>query len=197
MSTSWNGPIGPVTIKTTHGDAWVLPCLASALQSAARRNFRVVDRFPSLYVGMEFAAYAIGGRAVMLFDETGLAIPLWRIEEERLRLGEAILPRRRSRLDRFPGYDSERDFRNGPVPGVHRGRWRRSYRRVRTQGERRDLFGLEADLRDLEDFPISVKIRGRRKNVPTLWDDIQPARRGDGWKAYRKTQWKEKAGARK
>lgn len=190
MQTMWNGPVGPVTMHHIEGDALVFSTLAAAVAHAARRHFIIAERFPGLLASFYADPWSPPGRRVVLVDECGLTIPLWRSEEERQHLGD-ISPlnyRLRALLNR--GYDPERDFRNGPVPGVHRRRWGRCYRHIRTEAERRAHFGFEADLRDAEDFPVRVKIRARRKNVPTLWDDIQPARRGDGWKAYRKTQYK-------
>lgn len=190
MPTMWKGQIGPVTIHHIQGDAWVFPTLVHAAHEVARRHLNPVDRFPGLLSGLDLSPYGPTGRSVILTDECGLPIPLWRIEAALQDCADVqpISYRLRALLRR--GYDPERDFRKAPVPGVHRRRWGRGYRPVRTQGERRDLFGLEADLADLEEFPVRVKIRARRKNVPTLWDDIQPSRQGDSWKNYRKTRYK-------
>lgn len=190
MPTNWKGQIGPVTIHHIQGNAWVLPTLARAAEEVARRHLNPVDRFPGLLARLEVSPYGQTGRSVILTDECGLPIPLWRIEAALQEIPEPYrLPYHLCALERR-GYDHERDFRKAPVPGVHRRSWGHSYRRIRTQGERRDIFGLEADLKDLEEFPVRVKIRARRKCVPTLWDDIMPARHGDGWKNYRKTQFK-------
>jgi hypothetical protein len=62
---------------------------------------------------------------------------------------------------------------------------------MKTQQETRELLGLEFDMKDVEDFPVRIKIRKKRKNLPSLWDDICYSRRGDNWKHYRHTQHKE------
>jgi hypothetical protein len=194
MSTNWTGPIGPVTIETSRGDSRVFPCLSSAVKAAARASLRIVERLPAPYVSVSGEILHMpSGREAVLRDECGLVVPSWRVEEELARLGGALRPVYGGpfRLRRFPDYDPERDFRRGPVPGIRRGRRRgRFYRHMKTQGERRDLFGLEVDLEDLEDFPVPVKIRKRRLAIPTLWDDVAKGRRGNGWKVHRGTQWK-------
>lgn len=190
MPTLWKGPVGPVTMYDIQGEARVFPTLAAAVAHAARCHLIIAERFPSLLASSWGDPWSPPGRRVVLEDECGITIPLWRAEEERQHLGDLspITYRLRALLMRV--YDPERDFRNGPVPGVHRRRWGRSYRHIHTQAERRDVLGFETDLRDAGEFPIRVKIRARRKGIPTLWDDIQPARKGDGWKNYRKTQYK-------
>jgi len=126
---------------------------------------------------------------VTLRDACGLIIPVWQVVAA---LSQAARP-----APRFPlwargpnAYEPERDFRKGPVLGVRRRRWGRIYRLVRTQSEIRDLVGLEADLRDIEDYPVQVKTRRRRHNLPTIWDDVMIKGKGRGWKHHRRTQWK-------
>ena len=98
----------------------------------------------------------------------GLTVPVWRAEGAAQGLAP---PPARRRLPR--GYDPDRNFRDGPVAGT--GRCRRgkgTYRHMRTRGELRDVGRLAADIEDLGTFPVQVKIRARRRNIPTLWDDI-------------------------
>lgn len=80
------------------------------------------------------------------------------------------------------------EFRNGPVQGTGRRRWRNIDRHPRTLQERRETKALHND-EDLED--LNIKIRTRREKLPTSWDDIP---RGDydhrSWKRHRKTQYK-------
>ena len=189
---NWNGPVGPVTVRSVHGHVWAFPDLIEAARWLARTGHRVSEVLPAAYwdlspIRAEAALW--GGTVVVVRDELGLPVPVWRVMEA----GQGV------RVDRSPfarwargpnAYDHDRDFRKAPVPGVSRRRWGRFYRRVRTRGELRDLTGLEADMADLEELPVRVKIRGRRKTLPTAWDDIMAFGKGRGWKHHRRTQWK-------
>jgi hypothetical protein len=187
MRQNWDGPVGPVTLKSAHGHVWAFPNLFEAAVFLARSGHHVLDVPEDPCLGPVPKPW--GRFGVIVLDECGLQVPLWRVEEA----GQgAQAPLRSIRpWARGPNaYDHERDFRKVPVAGVSRRRWGRFYRRVRTQGELRDLAGLETDLRDLEEFPVRVKIRGRRKTLPTAWDDIMVSGKGRGWKHHRRTQWK-------
>lgn len=81
------------------------------------------------------------------------------------------------------------EFRNGPVPGIRKGYWFRGYyRHVRTQQEIRENETFAVNDNDLEDYGIRVK--GRKRSLPTLWDDIPVDREDRNWKKFRRTQWK-------
>ncbi len=189
---NWNGHVGPVTVRSVHGHVWTFPDLIAAARWLARSGHRISDRLPAAYWDLsplraETALW--GGTLVMVIDELGLPGPVWKIMEA----GQGVRVDRSpfARWARGPGaYDHDRDFRKAPVPGVRRFRRGRFYRRVRTRGEIRDLTGLEADMADLEEFPVRVKIRRRRGNLPTAWDDLVIQGKGHGWKHHRRTRWK-------
>ncbi|MFX4300168.1 hypothetical protein [Pseudosulfitobacter pseudonitzschiae] len=187
MSKNWKGPIGPVTVKNVQGDTWVFPTLVDAIKARSHRSYKVVDCLPRRFpFGDGFVSYA-DQFCIVILDESGIAVPVWRVEQE----AQGVEMPDRYWHRRTPNdYKPERDFRKAPLPGRGRRRWGRFYRHMHTIAELRDLHGLEADMMDAEDYPVRVKIRGRRKNLPTLWDDIIHSRRGDGWKNYRKTQYK-------
>lgn len=65
------------------------------------------------------------------------------------------------------------------------------YRAIRTTNERRHVDGYEVDrLEEEYDVPTT---RGRRKHLPSSWDDISRSDYGiRSWKKHRKTQWKTK-----
>lgn len=81
-------------------------------------------------------------------------------------------------------------FRAGPVPGTGRKRHRLRacgvfFRRPRTYAERR----AAVESRD-EGMPF----RGKRRNVPSAWDDIVRSDRADrSWKRHRRTRWRAKS----
>lgn len=189
---NWNGPVGPVTVRSVHGHVWTFPSLVEAARWLARTGHRVSEQLPAAYwdlspIRAEAALW--GGTVVVVRDELGLPVPVWRVREagQGVRVERSPYPR----WARGPGaYDHDRDFRKAPVPGVRKRRWGRFYRRVRTRGEIRDLAGLEADLADLEAFPVRVKVRRRRRNLPTAWDDLVIQGKGHSWKHHRRTRWK-------
>lgn len=189
---NWNGPVGPVTVRSVHGHVWTFPSLVEAARWLARTGHRVSEDLPAAYWDLSplrAEAALWGGTVVVVLDELGLPVPVWRVREagQGARVERSPYPR----WARGPGaYDHDRDFRRAPVPGVRKRRWGRFYRRVRTQGEIRDLAGLEADMADLEEFPVRVKIRRRRGSLPTAWDDLVIQGKGRGWKHHRRTRWK-------
>lgn len=81
---------------------------------------------------------------------------------------------------------SEDHFRRFPVPNIHKSRSRRGWdRHMRTTQELRMNLAVTE-----EENELGVRVRGRRCNLPTYYDDVSHARRGDNWKNYRKTRWK-------
>jgi len=181
MPFNWNGPLCPVTAHGNEGRVLRFDSVALAADWLARTRTPFHDRRPAP-LGPVYGA-------VTLRDACGLIIPVWRVEAA---LSQVTRPEPRFVLwTRGPNvYKPDRDFRKAPVPGVRRRRWGRSYRRVRTQGEIRDMIGLEADLADIEDFPVRVKIRKRRLGLPTVWDDVMIGGKGRNWKHHRRTRWK-------
>lgn len=178
--SGWNGPIGPVTMESNHGSVWVFDTLFEAIQKKIYGQF--VESFDEPVHADDRARYF--GDLYILRDECGVVIPLWRIAQEAQGYTPPVRPWRRSL------YDPEAHFRNGPVSFTGKRRWGRIFRRVGTRGEIRDLVGLEAEMEDHEEFPVKVKIRRRRRNLPTAWDDLTIRGKGRGWKHHRRTQWK-------
>jgi hypothetical protein len=200
MPHIWNGPIGPVTITSNREAAWRFSSISAAAHFIRRHRIHMTDR-PVVKIGSGFIGLdAPYGRSATMTDELGLVVPLWRIMREMDVLPPTEKP---SWLRRGPAdYDPERDFRKGALPGSGLSRrYVRYLRRVRTIAELRAHDGFLAEMRhdarhpaDLEDdeeiTAPQIKVRARRKNLPTLWDDIPHARRGESWKHYRKTRYK-------
>lgn len=179
---------GAVVLKDAMGQVRVFKTLDDALVFILHNRLTPAAHLPDRVATPDGFTALSRTSAVILRDACGLAIAPNVIDAELERLATAArLVFRKKHLNK---YDHDRDFRTRALPYTGKCRWGRFYRSLQTHAERRAHLGLEADLRDLEDFPLRVKIRGRRKNVPTAWDDIRPARRGDGWKNYRKTQFK-------
>lgn len=189
MYTFWGSDIGPVTLKSSRGNLIVFPDFREAVIYIRNNHIHIVDH-PIFSDTDPDRSWSTFGRVDhVLLDQHGLIIPLWRINEVLAEIGPRPLPRYAYR--RWGNYDPELDFRSGPVPGTGHKRFRysRYLRHMRTFGEIRDMRGLEEDLRDAEDFPVRVKIRNRRKSLPTLWDDFYKETQRS-WKKSRKTQWK-------
>lgn len=102
---------------------------------------------------------------------------------------ELVNKRRNENIKRnYMRYYGPYEFRQGPVPKIRKGhRWRGVYRHPATTQELRELSFAEVD----EDI-IEFKVKIRKKNLRTYWDDI-PRRdlSHRSWKRNRKTQWKE------
>lgn len=84
--------------------------------------------------------------------------------------------------------------RGVPVPYTGRRHWAYPFRHPRTQQERRTLRGQDdVDVWGGENllahFP--VERMGRRRWIPTAWDDICRASAGHSWKRHRRYQWKD------
>lgn len=77
---------------------------------------------------------------------------------------------------------TNRYFRQAPVPRTGKRNWRSYYRSPKTFQERKELANAEE---------YGIKVRGRRKHLPTNYDDIPHSDHGiKCWKRYRKTQYK-------
>jgi len=116
-------------------------------------------------------------------DENGIVIPDWKLEEVAAHNAEP--PRWIANWARHHPHV----FRQGPVPGVWSRRGGRHHRHLATTQERRANEFLRYDDDAIE---YGIAARGRRSgyNLPTAWDDIPDSRRGDGWKNYRRTQYR-------
>jgi hypothetical protein len=102
----------------------------------------------------------------------------------------------RRRAARRKAWDKKRwgkyEFRNGPVKGTSRKRAHRgSYMRTPKTKQERSEVSLFESYEELKD--LNIRIRGRRKHLPTNWDDMIRADYYDrNWKRHRKTQYKQK-----
>lgn len=184
--------VGPFTIKNDRRELWVFETLKDAAEFIRYHQLCMVDQ-PLDQGSVNLPenrgiSYSLPVRCILL-DECDLIVGIHRIKEVIACLPPRAMPRW---FYRYGNYKPERDFRKNPVPCTGKRRWTGFCRHVATTGELRATQGLEADLRDIEDFPIPVKIRRSRKTIPTLWDDVPFARRGDSWKNYRKTRYKPK-----
>lgn len=136
-----------------------------------------------------------------LRDENHVIIPRWKIIERAMHLGTHIDPYRSHYLIRRNGYwygndpylyNHDKNFRNGPVPGIRKGRRYCFFRHVRTNKERRDNVALMND-EDAQEYGVEPRGKRRGHNLPTAWDDIcRQDFRTRSWKRHRKTQWKTK-----
>lgn len=193
MYNMWNEDLGPVRIKSDWERVWFFPCLTEALVFARRQRFRIVDSLSDLALPDDDPAGRYQLRLpVVLIDACDLVIPAWRIEQDMRLIANTPPPIYNRRYRRLPRYEPERDFRYGPVPGIRNYQPRNYFRQIHTLAELRAHAALETDMADQDTFPIRIKIRARRKTIPSAWDDILHARRGDGWKNYRKTQYKKR-----
>ena len=46
---NWNGPVGPVTVRSVHGHVWTFPSLVEAARWLARTGHRVSEQLPAAY----------------------------------------------------------------------------------------------------------------------------------------------------
>jgi hypothetical protein len=165
----------------------------NSLAEAARYFERYIPDLKKGHLGYEqfetrpYRRVFIGGDSHVFYDELGLTIPVWKVQEACRNLPYEA---RRSRWSRFPDYDHAKHYRNGSVPGVRCRRWHRGTGspRLHTQSEiRENDFANNYD-EDCAEFQI--KTRGRRSKLPHQWDDPMRSRRGDGWKQHRHNQWR-------
>ncbi len=191
--------IGPVTVHNITG--WVKPftCLDDAVRAIGRGN---IDRLKYGRLGLcadPFWGYrhnkqddapqrdcswiaACKGDAYVVRDELGLIVPVWRIKQA----AEDLLDPAGFWRRRYQPHV----FREGPVPNTrcHRGGYG-YHRTIATTVERRANIAL---MDDLEARELGLTVRGRRRNIPTSWDDQAPTRYSHGWKRHRRTQYKTK-----
>ena len=216
MSKDWSRINGPVTVRAFNGSNRVYATLEAAVRAVGQYNIEGLrDRplgytYESLYrprpeytKTFDYTTYrshsyhtsVAGGDSHHFYDELGLRIPAWKVQEVYRNLPNVRTEGyRRSYRVR---YNPDKDFRNGPVIGIHHAKWHGSYYRpIGTFPERRANAALGADYVELEDLPVRFKARGARTKLPSSWDDISFARRGDSWKHYRHTQYKVKGAGR-
>jgi hypothetical protein len=89
---------------------------------------------------------------------------------------------------RKKGWTYAKNFRCGPVPGVHK-RHGRFCQGIRTTQEHRenDFLNYDEDAREYH-----IRARGSRyKELPDTWDDFAQRRHHEkNWKRQRKTRWR-------
>jgi len=189
---NWNN-IGPVTVKN-YGNGRVY-AFKSLEEFFSMIGFSLLDRIGGEEVKKKFDTSLTNifkyNRCVVVFDQHGLIIPVWKIEE-------VYRVAKKSHDDHWGSWRI-RDckhcvHRRDPIPGTSKrrgtyfGSW---YKKPKTMAERR---AAEALASDEEARYYNVRVRGRRSNhnLPEPYDD-RP--RGDAdnrrnWKQNRKTQWK-------
>lgn len=82
-----------------------------------------------------------------------------------------------------------RDYRKGPVPGIHRRRRYRALRRMRYMPAKRESVFHKTNPDCLE---YGLQIRGKKSlpNIPDSWDDyIRSSVYDRNWKKFRRTQY--------
>lgn len=137
--------------------------------------------------GRYYGDRCVNGDEIAFYDEMGLQIPLWKIQEVYQQLPPA--PHWRHRRAKVFTY------RDGPVPGIHGRRWRKGggYRRPQTMAERRESHFIDSGFdEDVNELPIPFKVRSPRVKLPSAWDDIHYSHgyRSRSWKRYRRTQYR-------
>ena len=194
MSKDWSR-IGPVTVIHRYGNTWTYPSLKAAIldntwgwwEWGEQYAHRISFTTPSGQRSMKF----IDGANYVVRDEIVMTVPVWRIAEEVAALGLSPVYATIRHYNRMIslGYRSERHFRKGPVPGIHRWRRYRSLRHPATTQEIRENEFLAYDEEAVE-YRIRCRGRRRRHNLPDLYEDQPKNRSGHGWKVNRRTQWR-------
>lgn len=177
-----NRYVGPILVHVSSFlsgvDKYYFPDLNNALCKMGVFQFLFKENVP--YV--EYGLYA--PRRVWFYDGCGDLICPTELEA----VVKDIIANRLSLRFRYgKRHVSDSHFRRYPVPNISNTKGRgRYFRSVRTHQElRSNLAVMDDDIRC-----YGVRVRGKRKNIPTDYDDISYTRRGDNWKHYRKTQWK-------
>lgn len=135
--------------------------------------------------------YCQGGDGVHVFDELGLRVPAWKLQEVADNIPNDVW-NHPHRYWRRKAHAKPEHFRKLPVPGTRKYRGGRGYcRYIKTHQEIRENDFLDYD-EDALEYGIKARGNRRRHNLPTVWDD--PYRsdvRSNNWKRHRSTQWKE------
>lgn len=122
-----------------------------------------------------------------LTDEHGLVIPRWRVMEvaEQFKYYQSPYPAWWRRYRNYT-WDAERDFRKAPVP-----RTGGSRKGVRSYWNHPKTFQeMKANLLDEEALEYGIRIRAKRKHLPTLWDEKLRSHFDDrSWKNFRSHQY--------
>ena len=177
--------VGPITIHVSGFlcfEKRTYPNLPSAVWNVGTRNLSFSADAP--YV-IDDGGYFGPRRKIWFYDGCGDLISPAVVKV----VADEIRGRRVFRFRRYAKeHVSEDHFRRLPVPNINKPKLRRSWdRHIRTTQERR----LNLEVKDDEICSdLGIRIRGRRAKLPSVYDDIPHARRGDNWKNYRKTRWK-------
>jgi hypothetical protein len=170
----------------------------NSLEEAVRHFDRYIPDLKKGHLGFEqldryYRRIFIGGDSHVFYDELGLLIPVWKVQEAYRNLPWATKNRwSHWYYSRFASYDPDKHYRNGTVPGTRRRRWHRgsSSPRLRTQPEIRENDFVNNYDEDCAELHIKSRGRRARRIIPNQWDDKCRSRRGNGWKEYRNNQWR-------
>lgn len=168
----------------------------NSLDEAARYFDRYIPALRKGHLGTEhyedrpYRRVFVGGDSHVFYDELGLLIPLWKVQEAHRNLPWVSGPN--YRYSRFVGYDPDKRYRNGPVPGTRHRRWHRGTGspRLHTQSDIRENDFVNNFDEDCAEFHIKTRGSRSRRGLPNQWDDPMRSRRGNGWKEHRHNQWR-------
>jgi hypothetical protein len=103
-------------------------------------------------------------------------------------LGSVALTDLESGNRQFQFYRHRRD----PVPGIHRPKRRRIFRRPKTANERRAGFAAPKNRESIADPELAYTVRKKRSphRLPDVYDDVF-IHYQRSWKEHRRNQWKK------
>ena len=198
--------IGSVVRKHYDGKTATFDSLKAAVIGMYKSDIDALQKGRLAYHCKDVFGWSIasGGDNYLFCEESGMVIPLWKVKETFYNISS------KEYLDNF--YSSHRwyltgrqsprfheggkNYRNGPVWGVHGNHWGNSGVNVRTTQEIRENVFFDCFDEDAKEHGIKSRGARRRAQLPTAWDD-RPAGSyyHTNWKHFRKHQWKEKKGA--
>lgn len=174
--------VGPITIHVSSFCSFekrVYPNLPSAVWNVGSYHLSFSADVPYAY---DDGRYWGQRRKIWFYDGCGDLISPAAVKL----VAEEIRSSRPKRRFWSKEHVSEDHFRRLPVPNIHKSKSRRGWdRHMRTTQELRLNLAVTR-----EESELGIRVRGRRSNLPTWYDDVAHARRGDNWKNYRKTRWK-------
>lgn len=218
MSKDWSRISGPVTVRAFNGSVRVYATLEAAVRAVGEYNIESLRDRPlgftyesltrprpeytktfeyTTHRSYSYHTSVAGGDSHNFYDELGLRIPAWKVQEVYRNLPNAKADNRSYRRWYRVRYNPEKDFRNGSVIGIHcrKAGGYRGHRHVRTQPEITLNEAFEQDRRDYAAEGIFIK--GRVRDLPNAWDDLNVSDwEAKSWKNYRRTQYKVKGAGR-